>query len=590
MRAVLLTLVLAVMVNGAARERALAAEPALEFGNYRALVIGNNDYKHIAKLKTAEADARAVAALLRERYGFKTELMLNATRYDIVTAFGRLRAETEPNDNVLIYYAGHGHLDRETQSGYWLPVDAEPDNEANWLAIESITRGLRAMPAKHVMVIADSCYSGTLVRAAPVGLKTGAERIAWLRRMAEKRTRTALVSGGLEPVMDGGGGGHSVFAKALLDTLRGNAEVLDGHGLFTQISRLVVVNAEQTPQYSDVRGAGHEGGEFLFVPLGATPLAGAAPAPASPGGSVARPEAEELFWRSISASDKASDYQAYLQAFPNGVFAPLARARVQQLAEPKPASAEPPARTAAPPAAPTPPPRPPTQVAAAVPSQQGFASSATKPGFKKGDSFSYQVIDGLAASLGPASAKVRKFTLTVSDVQNDIVTYTSRSDPTNGGSAPPVSGSGTADGYREDIGKGLLLSRWDGKGHRRYSPGVKLYEHPMRVGAQWENQYTVEHPDWTSVVVRRNRVIGVENVTVPAGSLAAIRIEATWDYNTVQTNSGKSGKGTGKETLWYSPEIGRFVASEIEEMSWSGTPPTGTIERKTRTELTSFKR
>lgn len=263
--------------------------------------------------------------------------MLNSTRYDIVTAFGRLRAETEPGDNVLIYYAGHGHLDRDTESGYWLPVDAEPDNEANWLANESITRGLRAMPAKHVMVIADSCYSGTLVRAAPVGLKTGAERTAWLRRMAEKRTRTALVSGGLEPVMDGGGGGHSVFAKALLDILGGNAEVLDGHSLFTELSRLVVVNAEQTPQYSDVRNAGHEGGEFLFVPLGFNPAASTAPAQpaASQTGGQPRPEAEELFWQSINSSDKPSDYQAYLQTFPNGVFAPLARARLQQLSERK---------------------------------------------------------------------------------------------------------------------------------------------------------------------------------------------------------------------------------------------------------------
>ena len=57
------------------------------------------------------------------------------------------------------------------------------------------------------MVIADSCYSGTLVRAVTADIKTAKEREAWLKKVVKKRTRTALVSGGLEPVIDSGGGG-----------------------------------------------------------------------------------------------------------------------------------------------------------------------------------------------------------------------------------------------------------------------------------------------------------------------------------------------------------------------------------------------
>jgi len=319
----------------AATATARAAEP-IPFGSYRALVIGNNAYSHIGKLQTAHADARAMAELLQRRYGFKVDLLLDAKRYEIVTALGKLRAETDAGDNVVIYYAGHGHLDRETETGYWLPVDAERDNEANWLSVETVTRALRAMPAKHVLVIADSCYSGTLVRAAPVGLKTGAERLAWLRRMSEKRSRTAMVSGGLEPVSDGGGGGHSVFARALLDRLAENADALDAASLFQGLSRQVVLNAAQTPEYSDVRNAGHEGGEFLFVPLGWRPdaPAEAAPAAAAPAPPVGGARAEEAFWDSIKASERPSDYAAYLEAFPNGVFAPLARARKQLFEQP----------------------------------------------------------------------------------------------------------------------------------------------------------------------------------------------------------------------------------------------------------------
>ena len=83
------------------------------------------------------------------------------------------------------------------------------------------------------------------------------------RRLATKRARMVLTSGGLEPVLDSGDGKHSVFAKALLTALRENRSVVDGQELFTQIRRLVVLNSPQTPEYAEIRYAGHEGGDFL---------------------------------------------------------------------------------------------------------------------------------------------------------------------------------------------------------------------------------------------------------------------------------------------------------------------------------------
>ena len=100
-----------------------------------------------------------------------------------------------------------------------------------------------------------------------------AARSAWQEKMVKKRARTALTSGGLAPVMDAGGGDHSVFAKALIDVLDGNEEVLEGARLHLEVKSLVAYGAarnnfEQLPQYAPIKFAGHESGDFFFVPRG----------------------------------------------------------------------------------------------------------------------------------------------------------------------------------------------------------------------------------------------------------------------------------------------------------------------------------
>lgn len=239
---------------------------SLSLGRFVALIIGNDKYQHLPALKTATRDAAAIAALLETRYGFKTTLLRNATRRDVLAALADLRSKLTYEDNLLIYYAGHGQLDEVTERGYWLPVDAEEGNPANWISNADVTDMLKALPSRAVLVIADSCYSGTLTRSiAPVSAKQS-DRKAFLERVAGKRARTVLASGGLEPVVDSGGGKHSVFAKALLDVLSENNAIIDAQSLFAPIRERVILNAEQTPEYADVRLAGHEGGEFIFVP------------------------------------------------------------------------------------------------------------------------------------------------------------------------------------------------------------------------------------------------------------------------------------------------------------------------------------
>ncbi|MGH8502243.1 MAG: caspase family protein [Gammaproteobacteria bacterium] len=256
----------------AAPETALKA---IEFGKYHALIIGNNEYPNLPDLDTAVNDAKEADELLRTLYGFETTLLLNADRYAILSALNDLRGTLTENDNLLIYYAGHGELDQVNLQGYWLPVDAEPDSTANWISNIAVTELLNAMSAKHVLVIADSCYSGAMTRSSIARLQAGMSDetfYKWMSVMAKTRSRTVLTSGGEQPVLDAGGGEHSVFARALFKVLRENSQVLEGYNIYRAIADEVQQVAagfriEQEPQYTPIRHAGHEAGEFLFVPI-----------------------------------------------------------------------------------------------------------------------------------------------------------------------------------------------------------------------------------------------------------------------------------------------------------------------------------
>lgn len=246
------------------------------FGAYVALIIGNERYAHTRALRTAIDDAESLKALLERKYGFQVTLIHDGTRHNILGALADLQKHVNENTNVLIYYAGHGHYEKAENRGYWLPVDAEQDNPDNWIANDDITSRVKAMTAKHVLVIADSCYSGTLTRSSDFrGLvreteenQSGSKSTSdYLNKLARKKTRMVLTSGGLEPVVDAGGSGnHSVFSSAILKTLEESNGVMEGTLLFSKIREKVSYNADQTPEYSAIKNAGHEGGDFLFVP------------------------------------------------------------------------------------------------------------------------------------------------------------------------------------------------------------------------------------------------------------------------------------------------------------------------------------
>ncbi len=249
--------------------------PGVNFGNYYALIVGNNNYPQLTDLITAENDARAVDQVLRSRYGFKTRLLLNADKNTLLTELNAFRETLTSKDNLIIYYAGHGELDQNSKRGYWLPVDASPAENSNWVSNKSITDTIDAMKAKHVLVVADSCYSGTLTRTAVPRREqqlTADLTTRWYKVVSNSRVRVVLSSGGVKPVYDSvGDSSHSLFARAFIDELSANQGILEAYDLYTNVQRKVSAvaranNIQQNPQYAPIKHAGHEAGEFFFLP------------------------------------------------------------------------------------------------------------------------------------------------------------------------------------------------------------------------------------------------------------------------------------------------------------------------------------
>ena len=231
-------------------------------------MIGNNDYKSLPALSTAVGDARAVAETLIEYYSFEADdvkLLLNADRRAILGAMEGLRDELDEEDRLLIYYAGHGQVDQATGEGFWQPVDAELERTYTWIANDDIRRQLRGLPAKHVLVVADSCFSGSLTRSAPNLPNVPQDR--FIEEVDSHLSRKVITSGGTEPVADAGLDGHSIFAYYFLKTLRNNADdYLTSFELYNRFARAVTNNSDQKPQFGTIAKAGDEGfGDFTFI-------------------------------------------------------------------------------------------------------------------------------------------------------------------------------------------------------------------------------------------------------------------------------------------------------------------------------------
>ncbi len=255
-------------------------------GNGYAVIIGNDDYQDggYPTLKSARSDATAVSQVLRARYGYQTTLLLDASRLETLTALNTMREKLGPNDNLLVYFAGHGEL--KGAQGYWIPTDAKAGVATTWISNAAISDILSTIKSRHILVVADSCYSGTMTRASvPVfdpSVLSPSKWADWVSKMDAGKSRTALTSGGVQPVADVGSGKHSYFTRAFVNALQDNTRLLNAQRLYRQVASsmaLTAVNAAlpQDPGYAAIKFSGHQSGDYFFLPSGGKTAAVAVP-------------------------------------------------------------------------------------------------------------------------------------------------------------------------------------------------------------------------------------------------------------------------------------------------------------------------
>ncbi|MBI2967852.1 MAG: caspase family protein [Bacteroidetes bacterium] len=241
----------------------------IEPGNYYALVIGIDKYTGYWKpLNNAVSDAKAISALFLSSYKFDTVRTLyneKATRKNIIKELEWLVHHTTGKDNVLIFYSGHGEYKKELNKGYWVPIDAESASTSEFISNADIQIFLAGIKARHTLLVSDACFSGDILRGQTISIPFE-ESDKYYSEVFELPSRQALTSGGVQPVMDGGGEGHSVFTWYLLKALLGNQQkYFDAGQLYEKIKIPIINNSDQTPQFNAIKNTGDEGGQFIFI-------------------------------------------------------------------------------------------------------------------------------------------------------------------------------------------------------------------------------------------------------------------------------------------------------------------------------------
>jgi tetratricopeptide (TPR) repeat protein len=230
---------------------------------FHALLIAANDYvdPKIADLENPVKDATELKNILQANYTFAAkniETLYNKSREEIMQALVVKSNAMSENDNLLIFYAGHGIAEKDKfgdVDGYWVPSSAKKGLNASYISADDINKALKRSSAKHILVVADACFSGAFTRSLSSDASIG------VQKQYSVPSRKIMASGNLEPVPD-----NSKFVYYLKKNLKENKEkYLTAKKLFDSFYEAILNNSETSPQYAAIKNVGDEGGEFVFI-------------------------------------------------------------------------------------------------------------------------------------------------------------------------------------------------------------------------------------------------------------------------------------------------------------------------------------
>ena len=309
------------------------------------LAIAINDYAFCPKLNNAVKDAQDFIDLMLEKFEFEEANVTflkdtEATKTNIIKQLRQLITNLSANDNLVIYFSGHGEFDKLINEGYWITQEVQQEF-SNYLPNSSIKNYISKIKAHHIFLISDSCFSGALFGKNTRQAYEVYERDA---------SRWGLTSGRNEIVTDGKPGENSPFAKSLLYALRNTMEPLPILDLCLKVKNNTTINSNQSPRYEPIDKSGHFGGQFVFrlknniekawqqtLTLNTIEafLAFETKYPNSKyeqdiDTKIHEVEDEEE-WQAAKEANKVSKYRRYKKAFPKGKYVKLANQAIDDL-------------------------------------------------------------------------------------------------------------------------------------------------------------------------------------------------------------------------------------------------------------------
>ena len=288
-----------------------------------ALLIGNNQYG-TAPLRNAVNDANDLGAALRD-LGFEVIVRENATRRDMYDAIREFGAALEGASTAFLFYAGHAMQFKDRN--YLIPIDIAMGSEEDvtFFAVElqQVFDRIEKARTRHNFLVLDACRDNPFASSFKVSS-------AGLAQMsAPSGTLIAYATAPGSTAADGYGR-NGVYTKHILQQIR--VPDMPAEIMFKRVREGV---EQETIRRQTPWDASSLKGDFAFNSASARSQPTAAPtaAPAAPSTDVAL-TIELQFWLSVKDSTRPDEVQAYLDRYPKGTFAPLARSRLDALKRP----------------------------------------------------------------------------------------------------------------------------------------------------------------------------------------------------------------------------------------------------------------